>query len=236
MSCPDAGNCPVVAPGTPRHLRTHVIEAGTHWYNVSGHEGILNSSGGGDSRFSPLFADDGQPVPHVYLAQNHVGALIESVLHDVWGASSRVLRSDLEGRALRQITCNTELATVDLRDSQLERYRIGRDRLVSSPSEHYACTRAWAHPRRRMQIGRRRTTGFIWHSRQVETAAAHANPTLRVLLSVVEQAAHAAVIYDNDGDGHDWFTSKVLYPDLSAGSGFGFVEELVVPLGLHIEY
>lgn len=236
MNCPTSGNCPVVPPDTPRQHQTHRIRAGTVWYNVSRYDKVLNDSGAGDSRFSPLIDDDGLPVPHIYLAQNHVAALIESVLHDVWGTSARVLRSDLAGIALREITCNTDFETIDLRNRQLNHYGIERHQLVSSPSEHYACTRAWAHPRRNMLIGDRRTTGFIWHSRQVEIAAAHAAGPTQVLLSVVEQTAEVAVIYDNNRSGGHWFTSQVIFPDLSVGAGFNFVEQLAVQVGLYVEH
>ena len=235
MICPDPGSCHVVQPGARLRLRSHIIEAGTSWYNVSRHDEVFNRSGFGDSRFSPLFAADSQPIPHACLAQNHVGALLESALKDIWGTSSRVPRSELRGRSLRRITCHENLRVVDLRDDQIHRYGIRRDHLVASPSEHYACTRRWAQQRNQVSIGGHPTTGFIWHSRQAEVAAEHASAPMRILLTVAEQAGHTAIIYDNNDTGNSVFDASIVCPDLSAGSGLAFVTELAVDLGLHVE-
>lgn len=81
-----------------------------------------------------------------------------------------------------------------------------------------------------------RITGFIWHSRQIEIAAAHADGPTQVLLNVVDQAAEVAVIYDNNRSRDRWFTSQVVFPDLSVGAGFNFVEKLAVQLGLYAEH
>ena len=235
MNCPDPGNCPVARPDVPKHLRSHVIKAGTSWFNVSRHAEVFNSTGVGDSRFSPLPATDGQPIPHIYLAQNHVGALLESALHDVWGATATIQRTDLRGRCLRRVTCLTDLRVIDLRDDQLDHYGIGREQLIASPPEHYACTRRWAQQRAQASIGGQPTAGFIWHSRQVEVAADHAREPMRILLAIVEQAGHTAIIYDSNGRGHDWFNTDIVHADLSVGNGLAFVTELAVALGLHVE-
>ena len=235
MTCPDAASCPVADPGIPRHLRSHVIAAGTSWFNVSRHAAVFNSSGAGDSRFAPLLGAGGRPVPHVYLAQNPIGALAETALHDVWGAASVVQRSDLRGRSLRRLTCLTDLRVADLRDQHLDRYGLRRGELVSSPSEHYACTRRWAARRRAGPIGGQPVTGLMWHSRQVEIAAAHAAAPMQILLTAVEQASEVAVIYGSTASGDRWFDTVEVYPDLGEAQGLALVTDLCVQLGLSVE-
>lgn len=235
MTCPKPADCPVPDPGIPTRLRSYVIKEGTSWFNVSRHDEVFNRLGTGDSRFAPLSAPDGEPVPHVYLAQNPVGALLETALHDVWGTTSAVQRSDLRGRCLRRLTCKTDLRVVDLRDHQLGHYQIEREQLVSSPSEHYACTRRWADPRRGAVVGGQPTTGLIWHSRQVEIAAVHANAPMQILLTTVEQAARTAVIYATAGEGDDWFAPSIEYDDLGTGAGLALVTGLSAQLGLYVE-
>ena len=233
--CPDPVSCPVLHPGTPDHLESRIIEKGTSWFNVSRREEVFNALGVGDGRFTPLFTPDSRPIPHVYLAQNPVGALLETALHDVWGNNSAVQRCDLRGRCLRRLTCQTDLHVIDLMDHRLDRGRIRREELISSPSEHYACTRRWADPLPGAIIDGKPTTGMIWHSRQVEIAATHANAPMQILLTTVDQAALTAVIYDTADTGSDWFTTSIEYADLGADDGLALVTELATQLGLYVE-
>ena len=234
MSCPDPRTCPVDR-ARPRYPRSAVLTAGRVWYNVSRHRDTLNSSGRRDNRFSPLRRSDGQVIPHVYLAQNHLGALLESALHDTWGAQNRVQRSDLEGLSLRAVACRTPVRVVDLRDDQLKHYGMTREQIVAAPSEHYSCTRAWALRRSRLNIGGHATAGFIWNSRQAEIAADYAAAALRVLLTVSEQTGHVAVVYDHEGVGDALFESSVIYADLSHGAGLAFVRDVATAVGLFVE-
>ena len=235
MTCPDPTNCRIVRPGSPRGLRSHVIKAETQWYNVSRHDEVFNSTGVANSRFAPLFTSDGQVVPYVYLAHNPIGALLESALHDVWMRTTAVQHVDLRGRSLRRIVCTTDLRVVDLRDHQLINYGLDRAELVSSPSEHYACTRRWADHQLRSHIQGKPTTGMIWHSRQMEIAATHARMPMRILLTSVEQAAHTAVVYDTTGDGSQHLEASIEYVDLGDGDALELVTELCIDLGLYVE-
>ena len=236
MTCPDPASCRVLRPGAPEALRPHVIKAKTQWYNVSRHDEVFNSTGGGDSRFAPLFTSDGQAVPYVYLAQNPIGALLETALHDVWGTNPAVQHVDLRGRRLRRLVCTTDLRVVDLRDHQLANYGLERAELVSSPSEHYACTRRWADHHSQSHIEGKPSTGMIWHSRQMELAATHARMPMQVLLASVEQAARTAVVYDTTGEGSQHFGASIEYDDLGNGDGLELVTELCTDLGLYVEY
>lgn len=236
MTCPDPAGCRVLRPGAVGALRPYVIEAGTEWFNVSRHDGVFNSGGGGDSRFAPLFTSAGEAVPYVYLAQNPIAALLETALHDVWGTSSAVRHVDLSGRRLRRIVCTSDLRVVDLRDHQLAGYGFGREELVSSPSEHYACTRRWADHHLQSDIEGKPATGMIWHSRQTELAAGHARMPMRILLSSVEQAARTAVVYDTTGEASQHVEASIMYGDLGHGDGLALVTELCTDLGLYVDF
>ncbi len=236
MTCPDPAGCRVLRPGAPEALLPLVIASRTQWYNVSRHDEVFNSTGAGDSRFAPLFTSDGRAVPYVYLAQNPIGALLETALHDVWGANTAVQHVDLRGRRLRRITCTTDLRVIDLRDHRLAGYGLERAELVSSPSEHYACTRRWADHHFRPDIDGKSTTGMIWHSRQMELAATHARMPMQVLLTSVEQAARTVVVHDTTGEASQHFGASVEYDDLGHGDGLELVTELCTDLGLYVEY
>ena len=233
MTCPDPDTCPV-DPNLPQSITSAAKLARSPWYNVSRHPEVFNKSGRGDSRFSPLFDDDGNGLPHAYLAQNHVAALLETALHDTWGSENVVERSDLEGLRLRAVIPRAEHLMADIRDAQLARCGLVRENLVSCPSAHYPCTREWASPRTRMQIDGQATSGFVWNSRQAEIAAAHADAPMRVLLTVVEQAGHMAVLYDHDNAGDALFETQTIYEDLSRGDGFEFVRQTATLVGLTV--
>ena len=236
MTCPDPAGCRVLRPGALGPLRPYVIKAGTEWFNVARHDLVFNSGGGGDSRFAPLFTSAGEVVPYVYLAQNPIAALLETALHDVWGTSSAVQHVDLSGRRLRRIVCTSDLRVVDLRDHRLAGYGFGREELVSSPSEHYACTRRWADHHLKSGIGGKPTTGMIWHSRQTELAAGHARMPMQILLASVEQAARTAVVYDTTGEVGQHLEAPTMYDDLGHGDGLTLVTELCTDLGLHVDF
>lgn len=235
MECPDSSRCPVVLPSIPRHLRTHTIAANTSFYNVSRCDGVFNDSGRGDSRFSPILSADGRVIPHVYLAQNQLGALLESALHSTWNTAARVKRSTLRGLSMRIVTCNSELCVADVRNAELKRHGILRRQLVASASEHYPCTRRWAQRRTQLRIGGKIATGFVWNSRQAELAAANAMAPMSALLTGADQTTGVMAVYDHDDAGDSLFTTETLHPDLSTGTGFSFVLEAAMITGLFIE-
>ena len=234
-TCPNPPSCPVADSDEPADFHTYRIEAHTSWYNVTRHDQTFNRSGVGDSRFAPLLDQHGEPVPYVYLAQNPVGALLESVLHDIWGTSSTVQRSDLCGRRLRRLTAAADIEVVDLRNHRLEEGKLTRQQLVACPSEHYACTRRWASRRLQSRLAEEPPTGIVWHSRQIEIAATHASAPMRILLTMVEQASLTAVVYDTAGTGEASFAEATAFEDLRSGEGLALATELCVQLGLHVE-
>lgn len=238
MTCPDPQSCTVLRPSAPARLSTHVIEADTWWYNVSRHKPLFNATGLGLSRFAPMSTPAGRPIPHAYVAQNAIGALLESALHDVWGSTATIQHLDLRGRMLRRVTCTTRLTVIDLQNSQLINHGIERDQIVSSPSEHYWCTRKWAahyiHHTRRSVEGRL-VGGIIWQSRQMELAAAHAKHWVQILLTAGDEIARVAVVYDHDGTLSRSFDVEVIHEDLGRGDGLDLITDMSSDLGLCIE-
>lgn len=175
LTCPDPDGCPVVADLPP--LRTVSLARGTSWYRVYdatwGYD--EHNPGFGDARFSPI--DDpktAQRLPSLYLAATPTAALLETVFHDVHQSSDRIVyERSLRGKLLAHVQVPAIAALADMRDDELQRLDVRRDTVVSSPAEHYCCTRRLAVS----ILGRSRTRlhGLIWHSRQAELA--HRAPT-----------------------------------------------------------
>ena len=99
---------------------------------------------------------------------------METVFHEVHHSSSRIIyQRDLRGKLLAHLTLPTAARAGDLRDPELVRLRLSRDQVVSSPAEHYPCTRRLAVAAR-AQDGS--LQGLTWHSRHAELAGQPAAP------------------------------------------------------------
>ena len=174
LECPDPGGCPV-APSLPR-LRTTTLRAGSPLYRVYdaawGYD--EHNPGYGDARFSPI--DDpatANRLPSMYLAATPTAALLETVFHGVHQAGGRVVyERDLRGKLLAHLRVPVTATLADLRDPQLERLGLARPQVVSSPAEHYPCTRRLAGAALTRSSRGRDLAGLIWHSRQAEFAEA----------------------------------------------------------------
>jgi RES domain len=172
LECPDPAGCPV-APDLPR-LRTVSLRVAATWYRVYdatwGYD--EHNPGYGDGRFSPI--DDpatGRRLPSMYLAATPTAALLETVFHDLHHGGSRIVyERDLRGKLLAHIRVPAVATLGDLRDPELARLGLSRDAVVSTPAEHYPCTRRLAITALRQPHGRRILHGLIWHSRQAELA------------------------------------------------------------------
>ena len=169
LECPDPSGCPVT-PDLPR-LTITTFAPGAALYRV--YDGTWgydeHNPGFGDARFSPFDdATDGHRVPSMYLAATPTAALLETVFQEVHHGSSRIIyERDLRGKLLAHLILPTAARLGDLRDTELARHRLNRDQVVSSPAEHYPCTRRLAVSAR-AQGGS--LHGLIWHSRQTELA------------------------------------------------------------------
>lgn len=172
LDCPDPAGCPVAA-SLPR-LRTTILRAGSPFYRIYdatwGYD--EHNPGYGDARFSPI--DDpttADRLPSMYLAATPAAALLETVFHDVHQVSDRVIyERDLRGKLMAHLRVPTAATLGDLRDPELERLGLARGQVVSSPAEHYPCTRRLVGAALNQSRRGRALAGLIWHSRQAELA------------------------------------------------------------------
>lgn len=172
LDCPDPDGCPV-APALPR-LRTTTLSAGSPLYRVYdatwGYD--EHNPGYGDARFSPI--DDpatADRLPSMYLAATPAAALLETIFHDVHQLGGRIIyERDLRGKLLAHLRVPAAAVLGDLRDPELERLGLSRPQVVSSPAEHYPCTRRLAGAALNKTPRGRALAGLIWHSRQTELA------------------------------------------------------------------
>ena len=175
--CPGPATCPVPSPSTVhlRQLRTVGLEAGPGYHTSSQARywpGLFNTSGRGDSRFSP-FTISGKVIPTVYGACSQTVALLETVFHDVHASvgSRLITHMDLVGRNLVDFGLSERLVLYDLTDDALGRLDLQRDQLVSTTAAHYPCTREWAEAlHARKGPGGSRPVGLLWNSRVAELA------------------------------------------------------------------
>jgi len=222
--CENPAECPVPNPGDTRlrDLRLATIEPG-RWFSVyrRAHESSLfNDSSDGDSRFSPLFAESGDPVPTLYAARTKTAALLETVFHDVSASGlARISRPvDLSGRGLRVLEIQQKLRVVDLRDEALAAISVGRDQLVATSAAHYVCTREWA-----MRIREARRTppisGIVWKSRLTEIAAARSE----LFDDLTSISTTEVMVLFGDRPGSESVTDAVVFSDLNGPEAEGLI-------------
>lgn len=172
IACPDPGSC-VVAATLPR-LQVVTLARGTPLFRV--YDGTYgydqHNPGFGDTRFAPV--DDpntGTRLPNMYLGQTPTTVLLETIFHDVHDAGSNVVyEQHLVERLLAHIVVPIDATLGDLRHTALNDLGLQRTQVVSSPAEHYPCTRKLAIA----ALGQPHTPplqGLIWHSRQAELAS-----------------------------------------------------------------
>jgi len=127
------------------------------------------NAGCGDTRFAPI--DDpmtGKRLSNMYLGESPTGVLLESVFHDVHQLGSMIAYdAHLHEKLLAHIEVPDDATLGDLRDPELARLSLKRSQVVSSPAEHYPCTRRLAIEAL-AQKHDPPLQGLIWHSRQAE--------------------------------------------------------------------
>lgn len=175
LACPDPGGCPVVSVLPTDLLRCTTRPAGTPlWRCYDGNDGWPTANPGhSDTRFASFDDAEGHRVPTMYVADSDVAALLETALHHVdHTAPGQVVNSDmLLGRLLAQLAAPVDLRLVDLRDSELARLGLDRRQIVSSPAEHYPCTRRLAKQTHGALVQGQPADGILWQSRQAELAS-----------------------------------------------------------------
>ena len=168
LDCPDPAHCPVIAPEALPLLGGCVLSSGRHLSRVYdstwGYD--EHNPGYGDTRFAPFDTSKGIRVPSMYLAESEQAALLETVFHEVAATGDRIVyERQLQERLLVTVATPVDAVLLDLRDDALDAVGIARSQLVSSPAEHYPCTRRVAAA---LHAGYPDSQGLCWHSRQAE--------------------------------------------------------------------
>lgn len=225
LTCPHPAGCPV--PRDLPELTPVTVAAGRALFRVySGTWGYdEHNPGFGDARFSPF--DDpisGMRVPAIYLAEDETSALLETVFHDVHEMTDRTIyEQHLIGQMLVYLRTPTPAVVGDLRDAELTRLRLSRRQLVSTPAEHYPCTRRLAAQAVSRTHHGQHIQGLIWHSRQAELAG---RPDAEVM-----------VLYGHryDPTRGSWALVPPGIQNLFEGRGRVLVEEIADSLGAVVE-
>lgn len=145
--------------------------------------------GVGNTRFAPL-AD----LHHTSLSRSRTAGLLESALHELSGADPTIYLATLDGWGLTEVTLRAPVLLADLRNPELDRIGVARDRLVDTDPLHYTCTREWAGEIAAGGSGAGRVDGMLWHSRQADLhARSHQDGLLGDLLT--HRATEVAVIW-----------------------------------------
>lgn len=169
--CLDPTNCPVPSP-TPellRSIRTHPVEAGEEFFTAfhTGHPGIFNDSGRGDTRFAPVGDRAGVSVPTLYGSGSQTAALLETIFHDVHASVTPrlITKLSLSRRGLARLTFPGRVTLIDLRSPALLEMGIPESQLTTTAAAHYPCTREWASALLDRGVGQTRPVGIVWQSR-----------------------------------------------------------------------
>jgi hypothetical protein len=132
----------------------------------------FNPSNRCDARFSPIGRPDGTTIPVLYGASTLVGAMMETVFHDVpTPPGGYILDIDTlreQNLVVSRIRPKRHLQTVDLSAKGLKRLGLHRTDLVDTPVTAYPRTREWAAWFHAATPAK----GLLWTSRQDDTARA----------------------------------------------------------------
>ena len=115
-------------------------------------------------RFRPLMHDDAI-VPTLYGADDLLGALSETVFHDVpvRGADRRVARSQIDRWVWSELSPRRDLHLVSLHGTGLRRLQVTPGELIESGAAHYAETVPWSDALHDVAA---KPDGLCWRSRQ----------------------------------------------------------------------
>ena len=168
LDCPDPEHCPVGELGDDFAFTATELTTNDPWWRCCdstwGYDEF--NPGNGDTRFAPFADEYDNPVPTSYLAADRTAALLETVFHDIHQSTDRIIyEADLRRMNLCASLAPTSALLMDLRDGALGELGVDRRALVSTPAEHYPCTRRVA---REIYLRHPNVQGVIWHSRQAE--------------------------------------------------------------------
>lgn len=122
-------------------------------------------------RFHPFTpAGSTRALSVLYGASDEVGALSETVFHDVpVRGDKRVPHAKLVHRLVVQLAATRNMTLVDLTSDGLRRLGVSRTELIESDARSYPGTAAWA---RALHAHPARVDGLMWVSRQQDTSRA----------------------------------------------------------------
>ncbi|MGI8876008.1 MAG: hypothetical protein ACR2KP_17145 [Egibacteraceae bacterium] len=186
-------HCPVAAPDTDLLAQLSAVPWPADERLHRGHRLARPADelvpGVGDTRFAPL-AD----LHHTYLSRSRTAGLLESALHELSGADPTIYLAILDGWGLTEVTLRASVSLADLRNPELDRIGVTRDRLVDTDPLHYPCTREWAGEIAAVRSGDGPVDGMLWHSRQADLhARSHQDGLLGDLLT--HRATEVAVMW-----------------------------------------
>lgn len=150
------------ASGTPIHRCFDV-----RWGSRDSYAGDAAHPG----RFSP-FAPAGAAtdLPVLYGASDALGALSETVFHDVPVRGTKVVpHAKLRHRLVVALAPARDLVLIDLTSAGLSRLGISRSELIESDARSYPETARWARALHDHPVG---ADGLVWVSRQHDTSRA----------------------------------------------------------------
>lgn len=178
--------------------------------------------GFGDARFSPFDDPDGTRVTFMYLSESPLGALLETIFHDIDQTEPRLVYANtLRAMLLAHLETPIPLRLADFRDQALSRRNLRREQVVACSAEHYPCTRLLAQ-HVYQQTEPEPVHGIVWHSRQAELQ--RSEPVL-ALIVFAERLATARGSWSRIGPGSE---------NLWEGPGRLRVSNLALKLGATI--
>lgn len=149
--------------------------------------------------FTPAGAQSDLPV--LYGASDDLGALSETVFHDVpVRGTKHVPRSKLRHRLIVPLAPGRDLTLIDLTSPGLSRLRLSRLELIESDARSYPRTAAWARALHDHPV---RADGLTWVSRQHDTSASLVLFGDRVEVSDLSVPADAIPLVLGTGAGLD---------------------------------
>lgn len=163
---------PGLEPRGPEYPNLTTRPAGVNLWRVSKDpDGLTFSTWAGKlNRFSPAYAADGVTIiGSWYGATTQVGAIFESVFHDIRPSdrNPRVQPNQYIDRFVSPLVTLRELELIDLTTTGLHAIGLTRARLIECTSNRYAWTNSIAV---RLRAAAPSADGFVWVSRAHDTS------------------------------------------------------------------
>lgn len=157
-------------PPDPFDPAIDVLSAGLGLYRTFSaapdrHVTTFNPGYGGPYRFS-FFGDP--PIPVLYAAQSEIGAVCESLLHDIPLTGGRFVPEHYERSVTGALETTRELHLAAFHGLGLRRLGVEPVQLTASPARTYRATVAWAQAAHSTGLD-----GAVWMSARLNTDCAY---------------------------------------------------------------